>query len=420
MKKYKKYLLIIIVFLLPWQARWLPGNFVYADIYNEYTLPSLFVIDVLMIFTVLWSWKDIPKINAKILLPILIWLTINAVFAVQPFFVIWKAFLLLVLASFIYVVRKNVEYSKLKTALILAGVAQAIIGLTQFFFQYIPASTWLGIAEQSASILGSSVIETANGRWLRAYGTFPHPNILGGFLSLILLVVIDYYQQIYIEFKKRFDSIDKKDLKKIGLQIVGLLSSFVVIFSGLIVSFSRSAWLAFVLGVVAYSISQIRQKHNILPLIKLSFVSFLVAATFFVLYSGLFTTRFTKETRLENLSVAERIIGYQSYLEIVKTNWLTGTGMGNYVFNLSSQNSGQLAYVYQPVHNTWLLIFAEIGIFGLALLVYLLKDKRFIWSSLSLSMVVAVIIIGLFDHYLWSIHTGVLIVLLYLLTINKS
>lgn len=422
----KKYYLLAIIFLIPWQARWLPGNFIHTDIYNEYTLPSIFIIDFLMLIGVLWYWKDFKKFNLHILFLVLVWLTVNAIFATRPFFVIWRALFLVIVFGFVYALKKNVAPAKIKVTLILAGVIQAIVGLSQFFYQHIPASTLLGIAEQSADILGSSVIETYNGRWLRAYGAFPHPNILGGFLVLAVFLVIEKYQNTYQQFitwwqennKEFFTEDDKKYLKISGIKNVVLLIFFLIIFSGLLISFSRSAWLALTIGFIVYAILEYRKKNNIIPLLKLFAAGFLMMSSFYILYPDLFSTRFTNETRLEKNSVEERISGYESYTNIIANNWLTGTGLGNYVFELVKQNHGQPAYTYQPIHNTFILIIAEIGILGVILLGYIVHRQTFIWTSLSISLLVAISVLGLFDHYLWSLHIGVIILIMWLTNIE--
>jgi hypothetical protein len=40
----------------------------------------------------------------------------------------------------------------------------------------------LGIAQHPVFQGGTSVVEAGGGRWLRAYGTLSHPNILGAFM----------------------------------------------------------------------------------------------------------------------------------------------------------------------------------------------------------------------------------------------
>jgi len=41
-----------------------------------------------------------------------------------------------------------------------------------------------------ASTLGTYVVETGAGRWLRAYGSFGHPNMLGFFLVLGIISAV--------------------------------------------------------------------------------------------------------------------------------------------------------------------------------------------------------------------------------------
>ena len=46
------------------------------------------------------------------------------------------------------------------------------------------------MAYHASNILGDSVIETSMGRFLRAYGPFDHPNILGGIMVLGIILVL--------------------------------------------------------------------------------------------------------------------------------------------------------------------------------------------------------------------------------------
>jgi O-antigen ligase len=87
-------------------------------------------------------------------------------------------------------------------------------------------STLLGIADKDAQTLGVAVVETDDGRTLRAYGTFPHPNIFGGYLAVGVIA---------LAWLTRF----AKSKREIALMLVGSA----VLGSTLIVTFSRSAWL---------------------------------------------------------------------------------------------------------------------------------------------------------------------------------
>jgi len=90
--------------------------------------------------------------------------------------------------------------------------------------------------------------------------------------------------------------------------------------------------------------------------------------------------------------------------------------MGNFVPWLMTQNLHLNRELYQPVHNIYLLIYSEIGIVGIALfilfLALLLYDfyfrlgfKKLYHFSFGL-IIVAVLIVGLFDHFLWTIQSG--------------
>ncbi|MBU0581243.1 MAG: hypothetical protein KKA19_08705, partial [Candidatus Margulisbacteria bacterium] len=88
------------------------------------------------------------------------------------------------------VFRIRFQLSKVVFTFTLAGLTQSVLAIIQFFSQKIIANKWLGLAEHDPGTLGDLVIETSSGRWLRAYGSFPHPNILAGFLVICLLLVM--------------------------------------------------------------------------------------------------------------------------------------------------------------------------------------------------------------------------------------
>jgi len=63
----------------------------------------------------------------------------------------------------------------------VSATIQSLFGIWQTTQQEVLASTILGIAEKLPQHAGVSVVVAEGvGRWLRAYGAFPHPNIFGG------------------------------------------------------------------------------------------------------------------------------------------------------------------------------------------------------------------------------------------------
>ena len=77
---------------------------------------------------------------------------------------------------------------------------------------------------------GASVVMVGEERWLRAYGLSQHPNLLAGCLMAMLLVVIGYY------------------LMQCDWHRIPLLLALGLGFAGLLLTFSRAAWLGTLLG----------------------------------------------------------------------------------------------------------------------------------------------------------------------------
>jgi hypothetical protein len=69
-------------------------------------------------------------------------------------------------------------------AFVSGAVFSACLGLWQFWTQHTVSSVWLGLSSHDVFVSGTAVVESGGERWLRAYGSFAHPNIFGGYLVL--------------------------------------------------------------------------------------------------------------------------------------------------------------------------------------------------------------------------------------------
>ncbi len=306
--------------------------------------------------------------------------------------------------------RIKLHWQAVGWSLVVAGAVQAVFGIYQFFAQQVFASKWFGLAAHQPEVLGDLVVETSSGRWLRAYGSFPHPNILAGFLVVCLLVLIGLIITRGIEKKKTLVSI--------------LLSttSLVLMTFGLIVTFSRSAWLALgltlliLLAIYTWQKDKLRIKMTSIIIIWILLVT--VGSIF--LLPDLWQVRLTGG-RLEAKSSSERINYYSQAKELIGDYWYQGTGIGSYTAGLYNRDTSKEAWDYQPVHNIYLLIAAEAGVFGG--LVFLLIIFKFFHSIINYGLgklkensellfvslsFLALLVIGLFDHYLWSLSFGLL------------
>lgn len=291
----------------------------------------------------------------------------------------------------------------------LAGVFfQAVLALYQFLTQTTFSNKYLGLAVHNPEQAGTAVIEAASGRWLRAYGGLDHPNILGGVLVIALIIAA------YLLAKKKL----LNDFKAVAESILLFIFYFFALFA-LFFSFSRTAWLAFILGLLTLLITFLIQRDRwaLGRLIAVFLFSALLLAIAATPYWELVQTRIKADTRLEQKSLSERTEYVDQVKTVIAKNWVFGSGIGNYTVVLEKQDSSaKSAWEYQPVHNLFLLLWAEGGIFALIFfllfLVYLIKkDRR---DDFSPALFVVLIVLMIFDHWLLSLPFGLLFLFLIL------
>ncbi len=391
LKKIVEYGLYLLAFLLPIQTRWIikPGEL--NGGYWEYGTVGLYATDILLliilflfIFFKLQECKmqkskcKVTIKNLKLFSNFYIWLFIVIIdlaifismfFAPNKLLAVYRyGVFLLGIGLFWLIVSADYNKVKLFWSLIAAAILQAGLGIWQFLMQSSFSSKWLGMAEHNPFDLGTSVVETAGldgimERWLRAYGGLDHPNILGGLLAVSLLLLII----LFINAKS--ETISNFQFPISNFKIVFLFSCFLVFLSALFFTFSRGAWAGFITGLLTMLVILLWRKDGAAQkkLLKIVGTGFVIVLVLFSLYSDLVLTRLSRDTRLEIRSNIERIDSYKYAVEIIKKHWLSGAGMGNYTLVLRNEIADkQQSYFYQPVHNTFLLIWAETGILGLA------------------------------------------------------
>jgi O-antigen ligase len=226
-------------------------------------------------------------------------------------------------------------------------------------------------------------------------------------MALGLLLVLVYY----LKSNKQLGS---RNLKQSTKQYL-LITIYLLLFTSFIFSFSRAAWLGFVVGVIVLLFILVIQKkyYQQKELLIIILISVALTSLIYSQYSNLFQTRLCVDSRLENISYVERVSSINDSKIIIKNNILFGTGIGNYVIELKRNTiNSHPSWYYQPVHNVFLLVWSEVGIFGLLffilLLLYLLfnsyKNKKYF----NIAIILSLIVIMMFDHWWWSLHFGVL------------
>ncbi len=412
MKKHLVKLETILTYLflitLPWQTRYIFYNGMLNDKYWEYGTIALYITGCIAILLLIIYFIRVKKLSLKPLWAIfclalgIVSLYISSEKLLTLTHIIW-----LLIAGGIFLIIKNSLLSKkqLLTTFIIGAALAGFFAIWQFSAQIAPSSKYLGLATHNPSELGVSVIEAVapDGvieRWLRAYGPLDHPNMLGGYLAIAFICIL------FLARERNNNKTNKADLV--------LYISLIGITGGLIVSFSRTAWMAAVLSTLIFIFINPKQiKATLQKIWPILGVSIFVAALFAIPYYYLFIPRFTSDSRLENISLAERQAGYSESLQIIKTHPVIGSGLGTYGLQIYNVNPKQLVWYYQPVHNSFLLILCELGLAGLILVLSALYSfiRKINTQSrtFTYSIVAGLIVIALFDHWLLSLHFGPLL-----------
>lgn len=332
-----------------------------------------------------------------------------------------------------------VQQAWVKPAFILGcfvggATLQALFGVGQFLAQSSPAFSWLGLASHDPAAAGTSVVEAGGLRWLRAYGSLPHPNILGGYLAVALLATFGLYLRVYQDVQKGFATWTRQNIRRHiegkrwyirqAWRIAGLLFILAVLLLGLLLTFSRSAWFGFAAGwgVTLALLIALRWPWGWRLWLKWTVFLVAVAGCTILVLPQPFLIRSEATGRLENQSLSERQQQFQDAYALIKREPVRGMGYGNMPAAVYDQleRGRESVHRYQPVHNMYLLSVVELGgVGGLVFLALLLMALRAnlrqvfqqrSWVTLTaLSALAALLVIGLFDHYLWTLSAGAML-----------
>ena len=453
-----KYLLYLFVFLLPWQVRWIVcdprinpefsgGVWEYGRI-SLYGFDVVFVVILALCLINLFKAKAIKAegkrkqeksrekgsrwlggrwqaLNLFTFLLFCFYVFMSVIWADhKPLSFYWS---LRILQGVILVwLISKISFSKVKlaSAFIASMTLSAALGIYQFLTQSSFANKWLGLAYHSAGFLGDSVVETATGRWLRVYGSFPHPNIAAGFI-LVAIIVCFYLLNVLVN---KYQEIKKLRILKLLLVISCLLLTIALFFT-----FSRAAWLAFLVLSILYLVLCIKRRLEIKkPVLNFSedwkllfFSLFLVSCFLLIVYWPLAQTRLQGAERLEVKSNIQRIAGYQESFKMIKNHQLVGVGIGNYTYELQKMRPNLPAWAYQPVHNVYLLVMSELGIIGFVIFILIFsttllrvnKDRKKERGAgkggsncqLPNIFIFLFIFFFFFDHFWWTLPSALLL-----------
>jgi O-antigen ligase len=410
--KLQENIFYLFIFILPWQTVFILKEVFINREKFQYGTIGVYLFQLILFIWIILNFKKIFTCAEKKLIYILgvylLWLLLtifwsdNKSLALSFFCAHFLGVLL-----FLIIQSSAINFKKFSFSLISSATLGSILGLYHFFSQTTFANKWLGLSEHPAWQGGSSVIGSVSFRFLRAYGNMPHPNILGGFLVVILILSLGAYLKA-----------SKAELR----WKMFLITTLPINLLALLTTFSRSAILTLLFGIfsIVFYFLIIEKSPKKKDLLVIFYTLLILFFIFFTAYSNLISSRTNTQSRLEKKSLDDREIYLEESKKIINKNFIKGVGLGNYTeFVSKNLAKNKEPWNIQPVHNVYLLIFSELGLIGFSIFMFfiifnileifkLIKERntnRVIFSIILISL----ILISFFDHWLWTTSFGIII-----------
>ncbi len=441
------------VALLPLQTRLFLHRGMLGGELWEYGTLSVYLTDVVLLLAAaifLWVerrafWRvpqGVPRVLVGAALAV-VSVTAVSIFVAQDVGISVAAWLRIALGMVAWwlVVKSRVRLITFAVTVIASAGVEAVLAILQSAQQMVPASTLFGLAAHAPSVAGDAVIETTAGRFLRAHGTFPHPNMLASWFVIASVLATGLYLR-----------------SKDWLERSVLLTILLLLQAGLFLTFSRAGiivWWCIALLLLAatllrewhvhrrhfpWSLVHHRASWLSAKMLKLTLASFFLLGLLSVVLAPLLSVRAGFTGRLEVRSVEERATQFREAKILFTRHWLFGTGIGNYTKALSQQEAAQQqpAWAYQPVHLALGVALIELGVLGWIVVLWAIALVAVVavrthqehwkqeqphdipWSAVAGTALLAIFLLSLADHSLWTLHFGVLMTWLVLGMWTKS
>jgi len=395
---------LLLISLFPTQMAihfWPKMAFIFG-IRIDYLAPTIYFTDILFIgLFIPWIIKERSRTFSflkKHIYLIIMFLTIVLInlfysTSIDVSLLKWiKIFEFLCLGYYISQRKDIFTLKTISTTLFFSTLFFSTLGILQFVKGETLDGIFYLLGERTFSIYtpGIAIVNMLGQTFLRVYSTFPHPNSFAGFLGISMMMVVFNYNS------------GSKLIKSVGLVI--MTTTFVL-------TFSLSAFIAIFISAVLFFFLKnnfINNKTATLIIISLLVSSFYLAIFSRTILESDVNFPQSFEERLELANISKNIFS---------TRWIMGTGLNTSIIEgVKNSNNANVVWLLQPVHNIYLLIFTEVGIFGavlMGILFYKILANVIILKNLSGTLIIVfVLITGFFDHYWFTIQQNMLLLAL--------
>ncbi len=294
----------------------------------------------------------------------------------------------------------NIKHVVIVTVL---GGFEFVISILQVFWHgvYVNSVIHRGLIKLGESPLLSVKALDGYNYIFRAFGTTPHPNILGFWAVFYILVLLYAFRRLAGKQRK-------------FLRIIALGLFF---WSGIVfLSLSKSAILVLIVLLIVFGLSFNTKVFNKLATSSFYKILFIISALI-QFFTPLVLLIFEKFTNIYFINMRNLVFKYVIALTSVK-EWLLGIGYHNYYFWLVHNFARHKVLIFnnailiEPIHNTLWLIALELGWITTLIIYYLgfvlftgvfkrIKNENV--RFLLLGLIVILLGLGMLDHYLYTI-----------------
>src|SRR3989344_2518329 len=406
-----RWLFYLLLLLIPTQLGyhfWPDFAFV-NGIRVDYLAPTIYLTD-LLILGIGISWllskitnDDLPARNAsrnmrdaggritqyRILIAGILFFIFNLLFSDVSQLTLLNLLTILKLTFIaVYIVKTKPDLKISSGYLLVASGYSSLIAWIQFINQSsIGGLLWfLGERTFDVTTPGIATAIMNNKLILRPYATFPHPNVLAGFITVLLPLV--FFNTSVI-------------VRKVKLPLL------IFFLATLFITFSRSAWMVAGILLTVVLISNLpagKAGQHYLRIRNRNRVAWILVAIILIILLPFLSERIANLSSVDIQSVTRRMDLNYAALNMMKDNPIFGVGLNNFLVALPSYTTIDSYQDLQPAHNIYLLLLAEWGVVGSAMVIFLLIKLLFSTSYKILLPLVALLLLGLFDHYPYTIH----------------
>jgi O-antigen ligase len=399
------YFLLLLSLFFPLRHVFYSNSAFQTGSYSDFTSFSLYLSDLCILGLLGLSWQSLKSRVHHVVFWLATWIWLIFVLnlpnlsSLNLYFL--TRFLLLVLFYFLVVSDKKFPINTLIKWFIALSALESLISLGQFLTQRSLGLYQLGESHLGVNIVGVAKIVSHGTKFIRGYGTFPHPNLFSAFL----------FTAILFSLYKIFISTTRK--QKLWYSALLVINIF-----GLIVTFSRAGIGTAGLVAIIFCLWLTIQHGVTKRLIWTAAVTGLAFIAAFTTFHQFISTRAT----VTDDAVKERVFYNRVGLNIIKAFPVQGIGFGTSMLHMQQFSPVHLeSWEVQPIHNFYLLAAAEIGIVGALLWIALflwhlytlgrqvLKNSQQGSNDYVLQLTLLLILLGflilmLFDHYFYTIE----------------